>query len=580
MADKTDVGVYAAYKNILNGDYSKVETFQKELTNHLSIKNKYKNDFNFFQKTDALNRLGYKSEKDKNTIIGGFVNTRIKRTDLYGAASFVTKDYKKNTNRLYTYLETNTMYDLGFFNTKIIYDLNTEVQKKTSVLSKYAKEGDIVVADNGGALNVDLKFSSSRIIPNTFFYNQAKLDLKSGFKSNEDGERFLEFEQKNYFKYTGIKNLTIVGKADYELKHSVYNKEGKKNKTELVNENKHTVRLTGNADYVTDKYRVFGEFSTSNSSSFAKSTFLNHSYDLKGIVEYNVLDNLKLIGDGAFKTYISFSPITDVALGFGYKSSGREGRLIYDSMSNLKYRMLGKSDKGVTNSIFALTENKLTYLNRGVKVEGNLNFASEYEMMQEIKDKKKTDQVTKNNNLLLFLNPGFKASYKKGKGYIATETQFAYSADKYMQDEITHKYGLTNKNEVKYDVEQNVNIFAGLDVDYRINKLSFDHMNNFKDYVENTGHNLYRYYKYRSGVVANTKFDYNEAKELKVEDMPEKDREIKVKVSAGSEIKFVENRLTIKPTTSFTFVYKKDKNDPQAMKKYIGNVGMNISYNW
>ncbi|WP_156299121.1 hypothetical protein [Streptobacillus canis] len=583
LGDKTDVGVYAAYKNLVNRSYDEDKSFKNELTNHLSVKNKYKDDFNFFQKTDALNRLGYKEEKGKNTIIGAHANTRINRTDLYAGGSFTTKDYAKGTNRFYSYLETNTMYDLGFFNTKFIYDVNTETQQKTKVISNKAKEGDINVAENGGALNVDLKFSSSRIIPDTFFYNQAKLDLKSGFKATEEGERFLEFEQKNYFKYTGIKNLTVVAKADYELKHSVYvdgkAKKTKKGESNLIDENKHTVRVTGNANYVTDKYRLFGEFSTSNSVSLGKTIFTNHSYDLKAIYEHNVLDNLKLITDGAFKTYISFAPISDATLGFGYKSSGRDGRLIYDSSSSLKYRMLGQSNKGVTHSIFALSENKLTYLNRGVKVEGNLNFANEYEMVTEIKKVKKDEVITNTNNLLLFLNPGFKASYKKDKGYIGTETQFAYSRDMFNSENAENRYGLMNKNEVKYNVEENITLTAGLDVDYRVNKLSFDHMNNFKDYTENLGHNLFRFYKYRKVDENETKYEYNEAKELSVKDMPEKDREIKVKVGVGSELKFVENRLTVKPTTSFTYVYKKDK-DIDAVKKYIGNVGLNISYNW
>ncbi|CAM3087281.1 hypothetical protein [Streptobacillus ratti] len=619
LGDKTDIGVYGAYKHLLKIDAKEDESFKDELVKHLSSKNKYRDDFNFFQKTDTLNRLGYKSEEKKNIIVGIHGNTRIKRTDIYASGSYVTDRFKKNTDRLYTYFETNTMLDLGFFNTKFVYDLNSEEQQKTKVIHKNSKDETINVAKNGGALNIDLKFSSSRILPDTFFYNQVKLDLKSGFKATDKGERFLEFEQKNYFKYTGIKNLTVVGKLDYELKHSVYDKtstkpgNGSSNTTNIMTENKHTVRITGNGDYVVDKYRLFGEFSTSNSISMSKSNFINHTYDLKGIFEYNLLNNFKLITDASYKTYITaFSNNSDATLRMGYKSSGRKGRMIYDSKSNVAYRMFGLSKNDVTNSIFSLSENKLSYLSRGFKVEANLNIASEYEMVtkEQKADKKKasleseampqaaakaakpktskpkaakpskptTPTINKSNNLLLFVNPGFKMSYKKGKVYLGTDVQFVYSKDIFESNN-KNKYGLMSKNEIKYSVKDNVTLLLGVDLDYRENKLSFDHMKNFTDYVDNLGFNQYKYYKYRTTDKSSTKYEYNDAKKLKVEDQPKKDREVKAKVSLGTEFKLVENRLTFKPTTSFTYVYEKDSSS-SVENKYIGNVGLNISYNW
>ncbi|WP_073508325.1 hypothetical protein [Streptobacillus notomytis] len=637
LGDKTDIGFYGAYKNLVMLDYKKDESFKDELTKHLSIKNKYRDDFNFFQKTDALNRIGYESETDKNIILGIYGNTRIKRTDIYLSGSYISNNFKKETNRLYAYLETNTIYNLGFFNTKLIYDVDGEEKDKSKILHKNSKTDDkINIAKNGGAINLDFKFSSSRILQDTFFYNQAKLDLKSGIKATEKGERFLEFEQKNYFKYTGIKNLTTVGKLDYELKHSVYIDKGRttskstkkssskdsSNSDELVTENKHTVRVTGNADYNTDKYRVFGEFSTSNSISIGKTKFVNYTYDLKSILEYNVSDNLKLTADGSYRTFVSsFFDNSDATLRLGYKSSGRNGRLIYDSKSDVSYRMFGFSKNDITNSIFSLSENKLTYLNRGFKVEANLNFASEYEMVakeeKNTSGKKKVSSevvpatkvaakaakpktskpkagsgvtITETNNLLLFVNPGFKMSYKRGRVYFGTDIQFAYSRDEFY-DNKSNKYGLINKNEFRYDVKENITLLTGIDLDYRENKISFDHMKHFTDYVDNLGFNQFKFYKYRikedestngkkssSGNNGTVKYEYNDAKKFEIEDEPQKDREIKAKVSLGSEIKLVENRLSIKPETSFTYVYS--NGNSAAEHKYIGGFGLNISYNW
>lgn len=641
LGDKTDIGFYGSYKSLVMLDYKEDESFKDELLKHLSAKNKYRDDFNFFQKTDALNRLGYKSENDKNLILGFHGNTRFKRTDVYLSGSYVTKNFNSDSNRLYAYLETNTMYNLGFFNAKVIYDLNNEKQSKNKVIHKNSNDDDIQVAQNGGALNLDFKFSSSRILQDTFFYNQAKLDLKSGLKATDKGERFLEFEQKNYFKYTGIKNLTTVGKLDYEFKHSVFFEKSKDDKkkssnSELITENSHAVKVSVSADYVTDKYRLFGEFVTGNSIAKAKRSFINHSYDLKGIFEYNVLDNFKLVTDGNFRSYITgFFDNSDATLRLGYKSSGRDGRVIYDSKSNVGYRMFGYSKNDITNSIFSLSDNKVTYLNRGFKVEANLNFASEYEMVTREEDapdessngkgkakasqvvfevaaaKKpskpkaapkapapkaapKTKKVIKHyENLLLFLNPGFKMSYKKGNGYIGTDVQFVYSRDVF-HGETNNRYGLMSKNEFRYDIKDNVTLITGLDLDYREKKLSFDNMKHFTDYVENLGFDRYKYFKYREKekekndskknngntqqTVPKTKYDYNDNKKLKVEDEPTKDREVKVKVSLGSEIKLIQNKLSVKPTTSFTYVYSKE-NDMKE-NKYIGNIGLNISYNW
>ncbi|WP_196758732.1 hypothetical protein, partial [Streptobacillus moniliformis] len=167
-----------------------------------------------------------------------------------------------------------------------------------------------------------------------------------------------------------------------------------------------------------------------------------------------------------------------------------------------------------------------------------------------------------------------------GRVYFGTDIQFAYSRDEFY-DNKSNKYGLINKNEFRYDVKENITLLTGIDLDYRENKISFDHMKHFTDYVDNLGFNQFKFYKYRikedestngkkssSGNNGIVKYEYNDAKKFEIEDEPQKDREIKAKVSLGSEIKLVENRLSIKPETSFTYVYS--NGNSAAEHKYIG----------
>lgn len=593
---------------------------KNEFINHLSEKNKYREDMNDFAKMDALKRAGYINERNKNHLFILSAKGRVNRTNIYFTSSYTSNNFKENTHRVYNYFETDSMLNQGFLNAKLESDFNTEKinpkkiynikDNKKNKKDETKKLEDIKISDNGGSLKGALKFSSSRLIPDTFFYNELKFDLKSGILAKDNGNRFVDVDFKNYFKYSGVKNLNIIGKVDYELKHQRYLGEDPSDKN--------TVRLSSEFNYDNKKISNSILFKIDNSVEVKnKSLSTSQGYELKNKFEYRPIKELGINLDAHLKTYISFKAYSDALVNIGYNTNGRKGRFLYNSKTNVKYRLFSyKSQDDHTHNVFTLTENKFSYINRDLKLEYKLNSYSELVFGNKIvkvlevtetgeneseartkpkppkpkppkpnpsKPKQKfVDKSITFKEHLVYVNTGLKTTYKKDNLSITNDIDGYYALDSYDTNE--HSFGLLVKNDLGYDFN-NISLNVGLDLDYRYNKLSIDEYNNFANYVDNAGFIFYRYYNYREKTNDNENekivYSYNSEKKFTVEDKPEKLQRLEIIPRVSAEFKFLENKLTLNPGVKVKNIFK---NDNLKNKLELNNINtefnMNLKYSW
>lgn len=595
-------------------EYKDKNVFKDYLIYHLKEKGKYFEDDSYFKKENALRHAGYVNDENKDLIVGMTSAFKISDTKINLGSTYLTKNFENNTNKVVSFFDTDTRLNIGYFETKLLHeyddfnevkasDIFYKISKYKDVKGKKAEVRDkkLNLSDYLGTLKGSFRFSSSKLIPNTYFANEFKYDLKSGILKVDNSDRAFRTEFKNYLKYTGIENLEIIARGEYQIDGNLINLDENASaamKKDLEGDTnlKHSLDLNVETKYSENGHKLDSVIKSVSeiSSQFNNNNKLVQIFEMKNKGAYAISDELSILGDLNYKAYINaFGISDDYLIGTGFNYKGRKDNMIYDLNTQFKYKYNTVFDLSFKNSIdkanLVFNEMKLSQLFDKLKLDYNFNLYSEVSNRNHLAKTKKDKDINYKQSLI-YVNPGIKVSYNLDNLNLSSSLQYLYNKDKIVDEseaksnKIIEKnedrYLILSENELKYTINDNLDWINGINIEYNYNQFSNDELKTFKDYLENGGYDYNRYYQFKD---IKGEYTYNKNKGkfkdgFEINEVKTANQELKLTPIIKFKMKY--DNLVLIPKAELDIIYKANKGEKLKYNNYVAKFGINAIYNW
>ncbi|CAM3175183.1 hypothetical protein [Streptobacillus ratti] len=560
-------------------------------TNDIDIKDQIKehakeasrdNGFAFRKKeTILLSGVGYGKYDDINYRLGVLYNS---------------EDFKDKTHRLNAFVKADTKLETADISGELFYRLGTA---KTNIYKdNKIKDDEKATLETGGTLKGEAKLTTDRLVKDLSLEHKAYFDLGSinhvkVSSTGSDEAQVIKAGLENKAVYKGVKNLELTGKLNYKAEVvSIY----ETSKTEQKGHMKHSPEVFVGIKY--DNKKVM--FSTENTDRVdvkhelktglaLKDEMLDNFFKTDNKLEVKPVESLTLrakafdiLESKKLKSSNGKHHKNSFVGGLGLTINPKSDKVKFEHKSDAVYGLIDlkfANCKTLLNTnieahdLFLWTTNKLTVdVNEKVKLESNLN---SYNYLELGVYQGEYDGMYMNS----FAELNGKVSYKHGNVDFSQMLGARYAYD-LLEEDNGHYYMVESNTKLGYKINSIVELNSGLNLEFNAG-VSKEIDRALKMFVESQGLDGDKF-KTLEQYTNDVKFDDKKLTdrindELKTYGNDTYD--IVIKPELGVTMKFLEDKLTVKPNVSTRVLFTAGSN-PFKFDRANTKGTLKVEYVW
>ncbi|WP_073508308.1 hypothetical protein [Streptobacillus notomytis] len=501
--------------------------------------------------------------KDKETILlSGIGYGKYDDIEYRLGAIYNSSNFKDKTHRLNAFVKASTKLENADVSAELSYRLGnveTNIYKDNEIKNK-----EKALLNTGGTLAGEVKITTNRLVKDLDLEHKTNFDLGTILPAgNTNSEaQVIKVGTDNKAVYKGVKNLELTGKLNYKAEVvSKYSTSGDKNQEGHMKhspevfvgvkyDNKKIMFSTENTDRVDVKHEL-------KTGLALKDDMLNNFFKTDNKLEikpselitlrvkvFDILKSEKLKNSAEHKN--SFLG------GLGLTLNPKSDKVKFEHKSDVVYKLEDLDVKSLKNvsiddhELFLWTTNKLTVdVNEKIKLEGNLN-SYNYLLLED------EEYITIDN----FTELNGKVSYKQENVDFSQMLSARYAYGDADADDNSHHYMVESDTKLGYKVNSILEINSGLNLEFNASNLKEENRV-LKMYVESQGlheDKFKTFGKYTDDVKYDDKKLINRIND-EVKSYGNDYYDIVVKPELGVTMKFLENKLTVKPNVSTRLLF-------------------------
>lgn len=531
---------------------------------------------------DANRDNGYSFDDGETILLSGVGYGKYDNINYRLGMLYNSKDFAAQSHRLESFVKADTKLEKADVSAELTHRLGNF---KTKAIDSAGEVKDDVKAFllTGGNLKGEVKLTTDRLAKDLSLEHKAYFNLGTILPVEEANVVNVGLENKAVYK--GVKGLELTGKLNYAAEVvSKFDSNGEqKGNMKHMPEAFVGVKYTGNkvifSTENTDKVTVKHDFEATPEVLILDNFFkTDNKVEIKPINEFTfrakALDILKST-DLKVKSK-KVKHVNSFVGGLGLTATPMVGKVKFTHNLDVAYRLdnIDVTDlskvKIKDHELFAWTTNKLTYAaTDAVNLEANLN-AHTY-------NKLKSDGTL--SNTFTFVQGSGKVSYKHGRVDFSQELIGKYKYGKSSTE--AHLWAAESDSKLNYKVTPNVEINSGLNL-YSTNKfVKAQHAGAVK-FIESQGlhdDNFLSWGQYIKEVkIDDEKIEKNIENE-KAYMFNGTNIHLVVKPMVGVTAKFLNNKLTVKPSVEARVLFRGTRPDLKPAK-FDTKGTLKVEYVW
>ncbi|WP_064581467.1 hypothetical protein [Streptobacillus moniliformis] len=511
----------------------------------------------------AYRETGFDFIKDETILLSGIGYGKYDDIKYRLGVVYNSNNFKDKTHRLQSFVKAETKLEKADVSGELTYRLGNV---KTNIYESNAiKEERKAFVEHGGTLKGEVNIKTDdRLVKDLVTEHKAYFDIGTmlPYKHNSDESQVIKTGLENKAVYKGVKNLELTGKLNYRAEIvSTYANNGTEQKGYMQHspeafvgikyDNKKVMFSTENTDRVDVKHEL-------KAGLALKDDMLNNFFKTDNKLEikpselitlrakvFDILKSEKLKNSAEHKN--SF-----LGGGLGLTLNPKSDKVKFEHKSDVVYKLENLDVKSLKNvdiddhELFLWTTNKLTVdVNEKIKLEGNLN-SYNYLLLGD-EENIAIDNFTELNG---------KVSYKQENVDFSQMLSARYAYGDADVDDNRHYYMVESDTKLGYKVNSILEINSGLNLEFNASNLK-EQNRALKMYVESQGLHEDKFKtlgQYTDDVKYDDKKLINRIND-EVKSYGNDYYDIVVKPELGVTMKFLENKLTVKPNVSTRLLF-------------------------
>ncbi|WP_156299982.1 hypothetical protein [Streptobacillus canis] len=548
---------------------------------HLKAKKIWNDKASDDDKNALLREQGYSFDKDDTLLLSGVGNGKYDNINYRLGMIYTTKDFANGTHKLESFVKADTKlekFDVAAELTHKLGNFKTNTYNGTEIKDDVQKATLVT----GGNLKGEVKVSSDRLVKDLSLESKAHFNLGTVLPFADAQVVNVGLENKAVYK--GVKGLELTGKLNYGA--DVVSKYDPT--PAQVGNMTHTPEAFVGVKYIgknfmvstenTDKVTVKHDFATKPVVSKLDNFFkTDNKLEVKPVEmltlrarAFNILSSKDL------KVTNTAAHTNSFVGALGHTLSPKLGKVVFTHNLDVAYRLenLNVTDlKAVTlkdHELFAWTTNKLTYaVTDAISLEGNLN----------VHTYNKIGVKPELLNTFTFVEGSGKVAYKHGRVDFSQELIGKFKHGKSTSE--AKLWAAETDSKLNYQVTPNIQINSGLNL-YATNKfVKAQHVGAVK-FIESQGLHEDKFLKWgdylKEVKIGDNKIEKNIADE-KADLFNNTNIHFVVKPMLGVTMKFLDNKLTVKPAVEAKVIFRGVRPD-FAPAKFDTKGTLNVEYVW